>query len=59
VDGRSFASGGGRLTARPLTALDLQPPLILLGLASGIVNPTFTAGHLAAFSPRAEGSRRA
>ena len=34
------------------TALDLQPPLILLGLASGIVNPTFTAGHLAAFSPR-------
>lgn len=34
------------------SAWALQPALVLLGIASGIVNPTFTAGHLAAFSAR-------
>ena len=34
------------------SAWALQPGLVLLGVASGIVNPTFTAGHLAAFSAR-------
>jgi MFS family permease len=34
----------------PLPAL--LPGLVLVGLASGVVNPLSTAGHLASFSPR-------
>ncbi len=38
---------------RPQTSLwALMPGLVLLGIASGVVNPTFTAGHLSSFSRR-------
>lgn len=37
----------------PSTSLwSLVPGLVLVGLASGVVNPLATAGHLATFSPR-------
>ena len=57
IVGVAFALGAlGLWSLRGLSpstsVVALQPGLMLLGLASGIVNPTFTAGHLAAFSPR-------
>jgi MFS family permease len=37
----------------PSTSLwSLVPGLVLVGIASGVVNPLSTAGHLASFSPR-------
>jgi MFS family permease len=53
----AFAAGAVGLWSlhglSPTTPLwTLVPGLVLVGLASGVVNPLATAGHLATFSPR-------
>jgi MFS family permease len=53
----AFAAGAVGLWSlhglSPSTSLwALVPGLVLVGLASGVVNPLATAGHLATFSPR-------